>query len=154
MPTTTNTSTATTADEARAVLTARAMRHPLRFRILRALAEGERSPKALSGLLEEKLGNTAYHVRMLAELGLVERTRQEPRRGAVENFYALTELGRQITPPPNRTYGVCVGGAMAEGDEYTEPLDAIVRAEEIARSVYGPEGTGEPVQILLWPTPA
>lgn len=64
-----------------------ALGHPLRARILAHLGEGEASPKELSQALGEKLGNVSYHVRILADLGLIELIRQTPRRGAVEHHY-------------------------------------------------------------------
>jgi DNA-binding transcriptional ArsR family regulator len=67
---------------------AKALSHPLRQRILERLnAGGEASPNELARLLGAPLGNVAYHVRMLLELGCVELTRTRPRRGALEHYY-------------------------------------------------------------------
>lgn len=38
--------------------------------------------------------HVAYHVRVLAGDGLIKRTRMEPRRGAIEHYYAVTAAGR------------------------------------------------------------
>lgn len=70
---------------------------------------------------------------------------------------ALTDLQREQAAEacralegfdPQRTFGVCVGGAMLEPDrdEYTDPIHALRRAEEVVRE----HGTDEAVQILLW----
>lgn len=68
---------------------AKAFGHPLRVKIFAALGDaGGISPNMLSGLLKEPLGNVSYHVKILLELECVELIRTEPRRGAVEHFYA------------------------------------------------------------------
>ena len=71
----------------------KALSHPLRMRLLTALADREASPKELSAELDEPLGNVAYHMRMLEELGCIELMRTTPRRGAVEHHY------RQVIRP-------------------------------------------------------
>ncbi|MGW0251588.1 ArsR/SmtB family transcription factor [Nocardia goodfellowii] len=51
----------------------RALAHPLRQRILRALAEnGPATSTALGALLGENTGATSYHLRQLAEHGFIE----------------------------------------------------------------------------------
>jgi DNA-binding transcriptional ArsR family regulator len=71
----------------------KALSHPLRMRLLSALTDREASPKELSVELGEALGNVAYHMRMLEELGCIELVRTTPRRGAVEHHY------RQVLRP-------------------------------------------------------
>jgi predicted transcriptional regulator len=67
-----------------------ALRHPLRQRLLEAIAAMEEtSPCELAGLVGAPLGNVSYHVRKLATLGLIEQTRTVPRRGAVEHYYRV-----------------------------------------------------------------
>jgi DNA-binding transcriptional ArsR family regulator len=65
--------------------------HPMRVRAL-VLFEFESSPGALAEALDAPLGVVSYHVRMLRDYGLVELTRTEPRRGALQHFYRRTEL--------------------------------------------------------------
>jgi DNA-binding transcriptional ArsR family regulator len=65
----------------------KALAHPLRVRILSLLDEGELSPTELSDMLGVPIGNVSYHVRQLADLGLIRLTRETPRRGAVEHHY-------------------------------------------------------------------
>src|SRR2546423_746741 len=65
----------------------KALAHPLRVRILTLLDEGELSPTELSEKLSVPIGNVSYHVRQLADLGLIRLTRETPRRGAVEHHY-------------------------------------------------------------------
>jgi DNA-binding PadR family transcriptional regulator len=70
--------------------------HPLRSRFLELFdrADGDLTPKGLAEETGAPLGLSAYHVRMLAMYGLVEHTRSEPRRGALQHFYTITDAGR------------------------------------------------------------
>jgi hypothetical protein len=70
----------------------KAVGHPMRWRILGALAEHETmSPKQLSDYLEEDLNLVAYHVKtvLCEECQLLEMVEEAPRRGAVEHFYRI-----------------------------------------------------------------
>ena len=69
--------------------------HPIRIRAL-VLLEFETSPRDLAQTLGEPLGVTSYHVRMLAEYGLVTCVRTEPRRGALAHFYRRTPLADDL----------------------------------------------------------
>ena len=65
----------------------RAYAHPLRIEILSLLDNRIASPKEIAAELDTPLPNTAYHVRQLASLGLVELVRRTVRGGAVEHHY-------------------------------------------------------------------
>ncbi len=67
----------------------KALDHVLRQHILLATVAGEVSPKELSVALDEGLSQVSYHVKVLREDcdGIIEETRTEPRRGAVEHYY-------------------------------------------------------------------
>jgi DNA-binding transcriptional ArsR family regulator len=66
----------------------KALGHPLRLRLLEAVIEGgEESPVRLARRFELTLSTVSRHMRMLRDLGFIEQTRTEPRRGAVEHFY-------------------------------------------------------------------
>ena len=67
----------------------KALDHVLRQHILLAAVAGEVSPKALSKALDEGLSQVSYHVKVLRDDcdGMIEETRTEPRRGAVEHYY-------------------------------------------------------------------
>jgi DNA-binding transcriptional ArsR family regulator len=70
----------------------KALGHPLRLRILESVIErGEASPLTLSRQLRQPLSTVSRHVRVLRDLGFVELTRTEPRRGAVEHFYRAVQ---------------------------------------------------------------
>ena len=81
-----------------------ALSHPLRLSVMRA-ATDEISPKKLADAFGESVQLVSYHVRILRDAGLLELTRTEPRRGAVEHFYSassdaatrLDELGNAMT---------------------------------------------------------
>jgi DNA-binding transcriptional ArsR family regulator len=65
----------------------KALAHPLRVQILGLLEERVASPSDLAEELGAPLGNVSYHVRTLAELGLLKLVRRRTRRGAVEHYY-------------------------------------------------------------------
>lgn len=67
----------------------KALDHVLRQHILLASVAGEVSPSGLSKALDEGLSQVSYHVKVLREDcdGIIEETRTEPRRGAVEHYY-------------------------------------------------------------------
>jgi DNA-binding transcriptional ArsR family regulator len=69
----------------------KAMSHPLRVRILALLDERSASPVELAGWLGSTLGTTAYHVRTLERIGLIELVRETRVRGAVEHHYRSKE---------------------------------------------------------------
>src|SRR3954468_9098512 len=69
----------------------KAMSHPLRVRILALLEERTASPVELAGRLGATLGTTAYHVRTLERIGLIELVRETRVRGAVEHHYRAKE---------------------------------------------------------------
>ena len=65
-----------------------ALRHPLRRRILREMADGKViSPLGLSATLQQPLSNVSYHVRVLADCAAVTLVDTKPRRGSVQHFY-------------------------------------------------------------------
>ena len=67
----------------------KALDHVLRQHILLAAVQREVSPCELSEELGEELSQVSYHVQVLRDDcdGMIERTRTEPRRGAMKNYY-------------------------------------------------------------------
>jgi len=65
--------------------------HPLRTRCLTVLAERTASPNELKGILGVPLGDAAYHVKRLLDLGVIELVETRQVRGAVEHFYRAIE---------------------------------------------------------------
>lgn len=75
------------------------------------LQEGaDLSPNLLSKILEEPLGNVSYHMKTLVEYDVIKLTKTEPRRGAVEHFYASTGAA---TPDSAMLGGVNIRAADA-----------------------------------------
>ncbi len=68
----------------------KALNHPLRRRILRALhdAAEARSPGELSRAFLLPVSHVSYHVRVLMEKNAVALTDVRPVRGSTEHFYA------------------------------------------------------------------
>jgi DNA-binding transcriptional ArsR family regulator len=69
----------------------RALNHPLRRRILRALVDGTGSASTLSKEFKVPLGAVSYHLNQVLarECGIVELVETVPRRGALEKIYRL-----------------------------------------------------------------
>ncbi len=65
----------------------KALRHPLRVRILALLQERTASPRELAEWLDATLGTVSYHVRTLHDLGLIELVRTTQVRGAIAHHY-------------------------------------------------------------------
>lgn len=66
--------------------------HELRERIVKTLAENPEpmSPMEVSKKLKANISKVSYHFKTLAKAGVLTLEREEPRRGAVEHFYALS----------------------------------------------------------------
>ena len=67
--------------------------HPVKVAIIEALEwiRVPLSPKELDRMFDEEFGVSlvSYHMRTLADAGVVEMVRQQAVRGAVQSFYAL-----------------------------------------------------------------
>lgn len=109
---------------------AKALRHPLRARILAALLEREATPTELAGLLDASVGTVAYHVRTLNALGLIELTGETRVRGAVAHHYRAVadpkdesaNGGSALAGPPGATLSaldpeICRAIGSFEDDE-------------------------------------
>jgi len=69
----------------------KALAHPLRVRLLALINDREWSPNELSEELNEGLSQVSYHIKVLKDFEMIELTKTEPRRGAVEHFYRALE---------------------------------------------------------------
>lgn len=69
----------------------KALAHPTRVAILDLMNAGEWSPNELKTALGEGLSQISYHVKVLRDLEMIQLTKTEPRRGAVEHFYRAIE---------------------------------------------------------------
>jgi DNA-binding transcriptional ArsR family regulator len=70
---------------------AKALSSSLRVQALALIADGVDSPKAIAEKLGLDVRSVAYHVRVLRELGCIELVETQPRRGAVEHIYRLSD---------------------------------------------------------------
>jgi DNA-binding transcriptional ArsR family regulator len=105
---------------------AKALSHPLRARILERLERETASPSDLAQQLAAPLGNVSYHVRILAEAGLIELVRTTRRRGATEHHYRAV-----ASEPITRRDGRDLTTSLAEHGE-TPPSRAAT--ESLGRS--------------------
>jgi DNA-binding transcriptional ArsR family regulator len=67
----------------------KALAHPLRLQILSIVEKRTASPKEIAQEIDAPLTHVSYHVRQLAELGVIKLVRTTPRRGAVEHHYRM-----------------------------------------------------------------
>lgn len=95
-----------------------ALRHPLRRQILRTMVEQHPiSPRQISDELKEPLSNVSYHVRVLADCGVVSLVDTTPVRGSMQHFYSST-----IDEPwALRVLGLSEDGEPTPGVEDGEP---------------------------------
>jgi DNA-binding transcriptional ArsR family regulator len=68
----------------------RALSHPIRFEILQRLEGRIASPVELSEELGQEPGVISYHASTLVRWGCLELVCSQPRRGGIENFFAIT----------------------------------------------------------------
>jgi DNA-binding transcriptional ArsR family regulator len=68
----------------------RALSHPIRLEILQALEGRIASPAELSQEIDQRPGVVSYHAATLLRCGCLELVHSRGRRGAIENFFALT----------------------------------------------------------------
>jgi predicted transcriptional regulator len=65
-----------------------ALNHPIRRTILRRFLDGPpTSPVGLAREMDGSLNLIAYHVKILAQNGVVRQVKTEQRRGALEHFF-------------------------------------------------------------------
>jgi DNA-binding transcriptional ArsR family regulator len=97
-----------------------ALRHPLRRRILRAMADGKAiSPRELATALRWPLSNVSYHVRVLVDKSAVTLVETKPSGGSVQHFYRSTvevPWARQILGLGEKD---CGGTGESSGDAST-----------------------------------
>ena len=69
---------------------ARALSHPIRLEILQALQGRIASPAELSREIDQRPTVVSYHANTLLRCGCLELVHSRGRRGAIENFFAVT----------------------------------------------------------------
>lgn len=108
-----------------------ALAHPLRASILAELDRGQASPTVLSRRLAAPLGTVSYHVRVLAELGLISLTAKTPRRGAIEHHY---ESVPRSSPDAKALASLPAAARSEQVAEIARTLDAAVQGHGLSRS--------------------
>jgi DNA-binding transcriptional ArsR family regulator len=100
------------------------MSHPLRVRILAMLSERTASPSELSEWLGATLGTTAYHVRALHQLGLIELADETRVRGAIEHHYRAVPRprvsGEEWASASPVVKQAAIGSSLQVIDEYAK----------------------------------
>ena len=108
---------------------AKGLSHVLRQHILLAAVQGEVSPKDLAKELDEGLSQVSYHFKALRDDcgGMIERTRKEQRRGAIQNYYrasAKTLLPAKTWRRLENGLRAVVGAGLAS-DLFNDLADAL-----------------------------
>ena len=126
----------------------RALAHPVRVEILRALLEHEPgTPSGFAAAFEIPLGVASHHVRRLRDLRLIRIARRTHRRGAVQHHYRLVD--RDATARALWRWGVAADAdegaelagssaaarATAAGRETMQRVVAVLRREREAQGV-------------------
>lgn len=106
-----------------------AVGHPYRVEILRHfLATGTATPTDIAAALERPLGTVSYHVRFLADRGIVRLAGRTQRRGAVAHHYQLTDRDRVAS----LVWGVRADLLVTDFERQNGRGDVTVRLDEQA----------------------
>jgi DNA-binding transcriptional ArsR family regulator len=96
----------------------KALAHPLRIQILSILEERVASPSQIADEIEAPLGNVSYHVRQLADLGLITLVKTTPVRGTLEHYYRAEIRprisDRAFNTAPNLVKQATVGSTLGQ----------------------------------------
>jgi len=71
----------------------KALGHPMRHRLLFALAQGEATISQLAAALGSNKGNVAHHLKVLADAGLIRPAATRTVRGGTEQYYRRASPG-------------------------------------------------------------
>ncbi len=89
----------------------RALSHPVRLRILSLLTDSPKSGTELAPLLSMSQAAVSYHVRALADAGLIELDEVRPVRGGREKLYRLVDGGKVTGAPSDLEANVVTAAA-------------------------------------------
>ena len=104
----------------------RSLAHPTRMKIYTAMVEEPLSAKELAARFQQPLARLSYHVRTLADAGLLRPVRQTRRRGAIETHYraiATLDIGDEVLAAAPEVYAMLAGASTRDVAE--DALDAI-----------------------------
>jgi DNA-binding transcriptional ArsR family regulator len=72
----------------------KALAHPVRIQVLKAIEDGHSTPSDIARVIDEPLPNVSYHIRTLAKLELIQLSDTTHVRGAVQHHYrAVGRIG-------------------------------------------------------------
>jgi len=91
----------------------KALGHPMRHRLLAALAQGQATISQLAATLDSNKGNVAHHLKVLADAGLVEPAGTRQVRGGTEQYYQRAAPGLDVGDP---AIAVAEASALAAAD--------------------------------------
>lgn len=102
----------------RLTLLGKALGNPVRIRIAAAFLRAvQASPRDLTAVIGEELGNTSYHVRYLHKLGFLRLEQTLPRRGSIAHVYSMTGSLRRALPAAATALGEEAAGSDALSDD-------------------------------------
>ncbi|WP_205696727.1 transcriptional regulator [Conexibacter sp. SYSU D00693] len=140
----------------------KALSHPIRVEILRALDDGLASAVEVSRATGHPLGQVSYHFNQLAQLGLIELRKTTPRRGALERHYGLIETAptaaadwRKLTKTARRNEANTVLGEVADQiagalkDGGFDSSDSHARLEDLKLDARGRRDAAKEVTALV-----
>ena len=107
----------------------RALAHPTRMRIYVAAVREALSAKELAERFEQPLARVSYHMRALADAGLLRPVRQTRRRGAIETHYraiATPDISDEVIAEADPEVVAFFAQAMVR-DLADDTLDAVGR---------------------------
>ena len=111
----------------------KALSHPLRVRILAYMNDREWSPNELAEELAEGLSQVSYHVKVLKDFELIEMTRTQPKRGAVEHFYRAVA---RAYIPTGMAKLIPKSGQEIIGNDILEEIDKDIAASVASGKFY------------------
>lgn len=118
----------------------RLLSDPLKLRLLQAFAEGPKTTREVADSLDENLTRLYRHVDALLDAGLIEITKEQPKRGTVERtFRAIArrfEVDREL---------------FGASDDGNEAIRKLLRAgeDELVHALENTDEGDEPIFLRL-----
>lgn len=112
-----------------------ALAHPIRRVIIDYVSRGVTSPGEIAAACGETLGVVSYHTRMLRDYGILEVTRTEPRRGALQHFYGFTENAETDLAAALKMSAAALGSVRKWVKARDEALGSAARVAELGAAL-------------------
>ena len=101
---------------------AKALGHPTRYRLLRALGDDGATVSQLAHRLAVNKGNIAHHLGVLETAGLVRRGRTRTVRGGTERYFERTRRRLRVEDPDGDSAAALLATVAAELPRTGRPL--------------------------------